>query len=169
VAVIGHEVSHGFDDRGSQYDADGNLRDWFTPEDHARFAAKTRALVAQYAAYEPVPGFHLNGELTLGENIADNSGLALAYKAYHLSLGGKLPPEIDGFTGEQRFFLGWAQVWRGKIRENEAVARIKTDSHSPDAIRGTGPLRNQPGFYPAFAVQSGDGMYLPPAERVVIW
>jgi predicted metalloendopeptidase len=169
VAVIGHEVSHGFDDQGSQYDADGNLRDWFTAEDHARFAAKTRALVAQYDAYEPVPGYHLNGQLTLGENIADNSGLALAYKAYRLSLGGKLPPEIDGLTGEQRFYLGWAQVWRGKTRENEELSRIKTDPHSPPAIRGTAPLRNQPGFYPAFAVKPGDGMYLAPEARVVIW
>jgi predicted metalloendopeptidase len=169
VAVIGHEVSHGFDDQGSQYDADGNLRDWFTAEDHARFAAKTRALVAQYAAYEPVPGYHLNGELTLGENIADNSGLTLAYKAYRLSLGGKPPPEIDGLTGEQRFYLGWAQVWRGKVRENEELTRIKTDPHSPAAIRGTAPLRNQPGFYPAFAVKPGDGMYLSPEARVVIW
>jgi predicted metalloendopeptidase len=169
VAVIGHEVSHGFDDQGSQYDADGNLRDWFTPEDHAKFAARTKALVAQYSAYEPVNGYHVNGELTLGENIADNSGLALAYKAYQLSLAGKASPTIDGFTGEQRFYLGWVQVWRGKVREDEAIQRIKVDPHSPPAVRGTAPLVNQPGFYSAFGVKSGDKMYLAPDQRVIIW
>jgi predicted metalloendopeptidase len=169
VAVIGHEVSHGFDDKGSQYDAQGNLRDWFTPADHAKFAAKTKALIAQYDAYEPVSGYHVNGELTLGENIGDNSGLAIAYKAYRLSLAGRTPAVIDGFTGEQRFYLGWAQVWRGKVREEEAVQRIKTDPHAPPAVRGTAPLVNQPGFYAAFGVKPGDKMYLPPGERVSIW
>jgi putative endopeptidase len=169
VAVIGHEVSHGFDDKGSQYDADGNLRDWFTPEDHAKFAAKTKALVAQYNAYEPVAGYHVNGELTLGENIGDNSGLALAYQAYRLALAGRTPAVIDGFSGDQRFYLGWAQVWRGKSREDEAIQRIKTDPHSPAAVRGTAPLMNQAGFYQAFDVKPGDKMYLTPAERVTIW
>lgn len=169
VAVIGHEVSHGFDDKGSQYDADGNLRDWFTKEDHDKFAAKTRALVAQYDAYEPVPGYHLNGELTLGENIGDNSGLAIAYKAYQLALSGKTAPTIGGFTGEQRFYLGWVQIWRGKVREDEAIQRIKTDPHSPPAVRGTAPLVNQSGFYSAFGVQPGDRMYAPPQNRVTIW
>jgi len=169
VAVIGHEVSHGFDDKGSQYDADGNLRDWFTPEDHARFAAKTKALVAQYNAYEPVAGYHVNGELTLGENIGDNSGLAVAYKAYQLSLGGKPAPVIDGMTGPQRFYLGWVQVWRGKVRDDEAIQRVTVDPHSPPEVRGTATLRNQPGFYSAFGVKPGDKMYLPPAERVEIW
>jgi predicted metalloendopeptidase len=169
VAVIGHEVSHGFDDKGSQYDADGNLHDWFTPEDHAKFAARTRALVAQYSAYEPVPGYHVNGELTLGENIGDNSGLALAYKAYQLALAGKPAPVIDGFTGDQRFYLGWVQVWRGKVREDQAIEAIKVDPHSPPAVRGTAPLVNQPGFYAAFGVKPGDKMYLPPDQRVIIW
>jgi predicted metalloendopeptidase len=169
VAVIGHEVSHGFDDQGSQYDADGNLRDWFTPEDHARFAAKTKALVAQYDAYEPVAGYHVNGQLTLGENIADNAGLTLAYKAYQFSLGGKPAAVIDGFTGEQRFYLGWVQVWRSKARENEAIQRIKTDPHSPPAVRGTAPVKNQPGLYTAFGLKPGDGMYLAPEQRVLIW
>jgi predicted metalloendopeptidase len=169
VAVIGHEVSHGFDDKGSQYDADGNLRDWFTKEDHAKFAAKTKALVAQYSAYEPVHGYHVNGELTLGENIGDNSGLAIAYKAYQLSLSGRNAPTIGGFTGEQRFYLGWVQVWRGKVREDEAIERIKTDPHSPPAVRGTAPLVNQPGFYSAFGVTAGDKLYLPPEQRVAIW
>jgi predicted metalloendopeptidase len=169
VAVIGHEMSHGFDDRGSQYDADGNLRDWFTPEDHQKFKAKTRVLVAQYNTYEPVPGFPVNGELTLGENIGDNSGLAIAYKAYRLSLAGKTPPVIDGFTGEQRLYLGWVQVWRGKEREAEAIQRIKSDPHSPAAVRGTAPVVNQEGFYAAFGVKQGDKMYLPPEKRVNIW
>ena len=169
VAVIGHEVSHGFDDKGSQYDADGNLRDWFTTDDHARFAAKAKALVAQYNAYESVPGYHVNGELTLGENIGDNSGLALAYKAYRLSLDGKTAPVIDGLTGEQRFYLGWVQVWRGKVREAEAIRLLTIDPHSPPAVRGTAPLVNQPGFYSAFGVQPGDKMYLPPGQRVEIW
>jgi putative endopeptidase len=169
VAIIGHEVSHGFDDKGSQYDADGNLRDWFTAEDHARFAAKTKALVAQYNIYEPVPGYHVNGELTLGENIGDNSGLAVAYKAYLLSLVGKAAPVIDGFTGAQRFYLGYAQVWRGKVRDDEAIQRVTVDPHSPPAVRGTAPLRNQPGFYSAFGLKPGDKMYLPPEQRVEIW
>ncbi|MDB6083131.1 MAG: family peptidase [Gammaproteobacteria bacterium] len=169
VAVIGHEVSHGFDDKGSQYDADGNLRDWFAKDDHAKFAARTKALVAQYNAYEPVSGFHVNGELTLGENIADNSGLAIAYKAYQLSLGGRSAPVLGGFTGEQRFYLGWVQVWRGKVREDEAVQRIKTDPHAPPAVRGVAPLVNQPGFYSAFGVTASDKMYVPPDQRVIIW
>ncbi|MEA3134213.1 MAG: putative endopeptidase [Gammaproteobacteria bacterium] len=169
VAVIGHEVSHGFDDKGSQYDADGNLRDWFTKEDHAKFAARTKALVAQYDAYEPVSGYHVNGELTLGENIGDNSGLAIAYQAYQLALAGRPAPMIGGYTGEQRFYLGWVQVWRGKVREDEAIERIKTDPHAPPAVRGTAPLVNQAGFYAAFGVKAGDKMYLPPDQRVTIW
>jgi putative endopeptidase len=169
VAVIGHEMSHGFDDRGSQYDADGNLHDWFTPEDHEKFRAKTRALVAQYSAYEPVPGYHVNGELTLGENIGDNSGLAIAFKAYHLSLAGRSGPVIDGMTGDQRVYLGWVQVWRGKEREAEAIQRIKTDPHSPSAVRGTAPVVNQEGFYSAFEVKEGDKMYVPPEKRTNIW
>jgi len=167
--VIGHEISHGFDDKGSQYDADGNLRDWFTPEDHERFKVKTRALVEQYNAYEPVPGFHVNGELTLGEDIADNSGLAITFKAYHLSLTGKAAPVIEGLTGDQRLYFGWVQVWRGKVREAEAIQRVKTDPHSPPAVRGTAPVLNQPGFYAAFGVKKGDKMYLPPERRVNIW
>jgi putative endopeptidase len=167
--VIGHEISHGFDDNGSQYDSDGNLHDWFTPQDHEKFKAKTRALVAQYDAYEPVAGFHVNGELTLGENIGDNSGLAIAYKAYRLSLGAKVAPVIDGLTGDERLYLGWVQVWRGKVREAEAIQRTKTDPHSPPAVRGTAPVVNQQGFYAAFGVKEGDKMYLPPERRVNIW
>ncbi len=168
-AVIGHEISHGFDDQGSQFDADGNLRDWWTKEDHAKFAAKTAALVAQYDAFEPIPGYHVNGKLTLGENIADNSGLAIAHKAWLLSLGGRPSPLIDGFTGEQRFFLSFAQIWRGKVRENQQIVYLKSDPHSPYAARGSLPVRNQPAFYDAFGVKPGDHMYLPPDKRVQIW
>jgi predicted metalloendopeptidase len=167
--VIGHEISHGFDDEGSQFDSAGNLHDWFTKDDHMRFAAKTKALVEQYNAYEPVPGFHVNGALTLGENIADNSGLAIAYKAYKISLGGKEAPVLDGLTGDQRFFYGWVQVWRGKARENEAIVRIKTDPHSPPAVRGTVPVLNEASFYDAFGVKPGDKMFTPPERRVTIW
>jgi putative endopeptidase len=167
--VIGHEMSHGFDDQGSQFDADGNLHDWFTKADHDKFAEKTKALIAQYNAYEPVPDYHVNGALTLGENIGDNSGLAIAYKAYRISLAGREAPVIDALSGDQRLYLGWVQVWRGKVREAEAIQRIKTDPHSPPAVRGSAPLRNQPGFYAAFGLKPGDKMYLPPGQRVSIW
>ncbi len=168
-AVIGHEISHGFDDEGSQFDANGNLHDWMTPADHAKFAAKTRALIAQYSRYEPVPGFHVNGKLTLGENIADNSGLAIAYQAYHLALHGRPAPVIDGMTGDQRFYYGFVQMWRGKVRRAQQILWLKTDPHSPPYVRGTAPLRNQAGFYRAFDVKPGDKMYLPPNQRVSIW
>ena len=169
VAVIGHEIGHGFDDSGSQSDAVGNLRNWWTTDDREKFSAKTKTLIAQYSAYSPVPGYNVNGALTLGENIGDNSGLAVAYKAYRLSLGGKTSPVIDGFTGEQRVFLGWAQVWRGKAREDSVIMLLKTDSHSPSEVRGNATLKNQPGFYEAFSVKAGDKMYLPPEQRVTIW
>ncbi len=168
-AVIGHEISHGFDDHGSQFDADGNLHDWFTPQDHAKFAAKTRALVAQYDRYEPVPGFHVNGKLTLGENIADNSGLAIAHTAYQIALAGKPAPVIGGLTGDQRFFYGWVGVWRGKMREAETIRMLKIDPHSPADVRGDAPVRNLAAFYSAFGVRPADKMYLPPDQRVSIW
>ena len=171
-AVIGHEISHGFDDQGSQYDGDGDLMGkpgWFSQRDFARFKAKTRVLVDQYAAQEPVHGYHVNGELTLGENIADNSGLAIAYKAYKLSLGGKKPPLIDGLTADQRFYMGFAQIWRQNIREDELILQIKTDPHSPEQLRGSLPLMNQAPFYEAFDVMPGDKMYLPPDKRVSLW
>jgi predicted metalloendopeptidase len=168
-AVIGHEASHGFDDQGSQYDGLGNLRNWWTKEDHERYAARTRALVAQYAGYSPLPGYNLNGELTLGENIADNSGLAIAYKAYRISLGGKPAPVIDGLSGDQRFFLGWAQVWREKTRDEEIIRLVKIDPHSPSHYRAIGAAVNHPAFHEAFAVKQGDRMYLPPEKRVSIW
>jgi predicted metalloendopeptidase len=168
-AVIGHEISHGFDDGGSRFDGDGNLHQWFTTEDLKRFKDKTQSLVAQYDQYEPVPGFHVNGALTLGENVADNSGLAIAYEAYKLSLTGNEAPIIDGLTGEQRLYYGWAQVWRGKSRRAETIRLIKVDPHSPQEVRGLAPLRNQPGFYDAFGVKEGDRMYLPPDQRVMLW
>ncbi|MBA5636613.1 M13 family metallopeptidase [Duganella sp. LX20W] len=168
-AVIGHEISHGFDDKGSQSDGDGNLRDWWTKEDRANFKARTDVLVQQYASYSPLPGYNVNGALTLGENIADNSGLAIAYKAYKLSLNGQPAPVIDGLTGDQRFFMGFAQVWRSKMREPQQIVQIKTDPHSPGQFRANGTMVNQPGFYEAFGVKPGDKMYLAPEQRVIIW
>ncbi|MFZ6644529.1 M13 family metallopeptidase [Undibacterium sp. TJN25] len=168
-AVIGHEISHGFDDQGAQYDGAGNLRDWWTKEDHEKFAAKTAMLIKQYSAFSPVAGYNVNGELTLGENIADNSGLAIAYKAYKISLNGKPAPVLGGLTGDQRFFTGFAQVWRGKMRDQAAIVRIKTDPHSPPEFRANGTLRNMPGFYSSFGVKEGDKMYLAPSDRVSIW
>ena len=167
--VIGHEISHGFDDSGSQSDGDGNLRDWWQDSDKTNFKQLANALANQYEAYSPLPGYHLNGKLTLGENIADNSGLAIAYKAYQLSLKGKPAPAIDGFSGEQRLFMGWAQVWRGKARDAESIRLINTDPHSPARFRANGPLTNLPAFYQAFDVKPGDKMYVEPGKRTVIW
>ena len=124
---------------------------------------------SQYGAFSPVKGYKVNGELTLGENIGDNSGLAVAYKAYKLSLKGKKAPVIDGFTGDQRFYMGWAQVWRTKFRDAALIARVKTDPHSPGPFRANGTLRNQPGFYEAFSVKEGDKMYVKPEDRIIIW
>jgi putative endopeptidase len=168
-AVIGHEISHGFDDSGSQYDGDGNLRDWWTKEDRDAFKVKADAMVKQYSAYEPVAGYNINGKLTLGENIADNSGLAIAYKAYKISLGGKDSPVIDGLTGEQRVFMGFGQVWRTKMREQAAIVQIKTDPHSAGRFRANGTVVNQPAFYDAFGVKEGDKMYVKPEDRIIIW
>ncbi|WP_287912473.1 M13 family metallopeptidase [Acinetobacter sp.] len=168
-AIIGHEISHGFDDQGSQFDELGNMKNWWTAEDHRRFKEKTNALVAQYNAYEPIKGYHVNGELTLGENIADNSGLAIAYKAYQLSLNGQPAPVLDNLTGEQRFYIGWAQAWRSKINDAMQVELLKRDPHSPDKVRGNATLLNQTPFYDAFHLKQGDKMYLPANKRVTIW
>ncbi|MQA38496.1 M13 family metallopeptidase [Rugamonas aquatica] len=168
-AVIGHEISHGFDDKGSQSDGDGNLRDWWSKEDRANFKAKADALTRQYDGYSPIEGYNVNGSLTLGENIADNSGVAIAYKAYKLSLGGKQAPVIDGLTGDQRFYMGFAQVWRSKTRDKQQIVLIKTDPHSPGQFRANGTMVNQPGFYEAFGVKPGDKMYVAPEQRVIIW
>ncbi len=167
--VIGHEISHGFDDQGAQYDGDGNLRDWWTKEDHEKFEAKTAALAAEYDRFEPVPGYHINGKLTLGENIADNSGVAVAYKAYQIALGGKPAPVIDGFTGDQRFFMGFAQAWRSKERDNYAIELIKSNPHAIPVDRVIGTVANQPAFYTAFDVKQGDKMYVAPEQRIIIW
>jgi len=168
-AVIGHEISHGFDDSGRQFDGDGNLRDWWTAEDGAKFKQRADALAAQFDGYSVLDNRHINGRLTLGENIGDLSGLAIAFKAYQMSLGNNPSPVIDGFTGEQRFFLGWAQVWRRKYRDEELLKRVVTDPHSPSEFRTNGPTSNIDAFYAAFAVKPGDRMYRAPAERVKIW
>lgn len=167
--TFGHEISHAFDDSGSQYDAKGRLRNWWTPEDRTAFKARAAGLVKQYGAYSPVPGYHINGELTLGENIGDNSGLSLTYKAYQRSLGGKPSPVLDGLTGEQRLYIGFAQKWRAKLRPEAAIAQIKSDPHSPGEFRAKGTVMNQPGFYEAFDIKPGDPMYLPPEQRVIMW
>lgn len=167
--VIGHEISHGFDDKGSSFDADGNMRNWWTDEDHKKFKEKTQALIDQYSQYEVLPGLFVNGALGIGENIADNSGMAVAYKAYQLSLKGKPAPVIDGLTGDQRFFMGWAQGWRAKDRPEFLLERIKNGPHSPNMVRGNGAVVNQDSFYEAFGVKEGDKMYLDEAKRVKIW
>jgi putative endopeptidase len=173
-AVIGHEISHGFDDQGSQYDATGALKNWWTPADSDKFKAATAKLVAQYNAYCPVPAGDckpaqcVKGELTLGENIADLAGLTIAYNAYKIALGGKPAPVIDGLTGDQRFFLGWAQVWRRLYRDQELANRLVTDSHSPSEFR-TSVVRNLDVWYDAFKPKPTDALYLPPDKRVKIW
>ena len=168
-SVIGHEISHGFDDSGRQFDGDGNLRDWWTADDGVKFKQRAAELARQYSGYTVLDNRHLNGELTLGENIGDLSGMAVAFKAYQISLNGKPAPEIDGFTGQQRFFLGWAQVWRRKYRDAELLKRLVTDPHSPSEFRANGPASNVDAFYDAFAVKPGDRMYRAPNERVKIW
>lgn len=167
--VIGHEISHGFDDSGADYDGDGNLRNWFTDQDLAEFNARGKALSAQYSEFSPLEGMFVNGDLTLGENIGDLSGLTIAHKAYRMSLNGQSATEIDGFTGDQRFFMGWAQVWRRKYHEEELMNRLKTDPHSPSEYRTNGIVRNMPLFYEAFGVKEGDPMFLNAADRVAIW
>jgi len=166
-AVIGHELSHHFDDQGRKYDPQGNLADWWTAEDVTRFKAGTDKVVAQYGGYEPIKGTHVNGELTLGENMADLAGLAVAYDAYKLSLHGKPDRVIDGYTGDQRFFLGFGQVWRNKMREAAMMQQLTTDPHSPGQLRPN-VVRNFDQWYKAFNVTSG-ALYLPPEQRIHIW
>jgi predicted metalloendopeptidase len=167
--VIGHEISHGFDDSGSKFDGDGNLENWWTDEDRAAFEERTKVLVEQYNAFEPIEGMHINGELTLGENIGDLSGVAMAYRAYIRSLGGQEPPVIDGFTGPQRFFIGYAMSRKGKYKEESTINRIASDPHSPLKYRVNGVYRNIDAFHEAFGTQEGDGMWLAPEDRVKIW
>ncbi len=173
-AVIGHEIGHGFDDQGSKYDGEGRLTDWWTAGDRAAFESRTAVLIDQYSSFSPKQlggSHHVNGALTIGENIGDLGGLAIAIEAYALALGGPVEeaPVIDGTTGVQRLFLGWAQTWRTKARDEEMVRRLATDPHSPDEFRCNGVVRNIDAFHTAFGVQPGDGLWLAPDERVSIW
>ncbi|REL35157.1 M13 family metallopeptidase [Thalassotalea euphylliae] len=168
-AVIGHEMGHGFDDQGSRYDADGNLRNWWTENDLAEFQKRAANLVEQYDGYQVFEDLNVNGKLTLGENIGDLSGVTIAYKAYKASLNGKEAPVIDGLTGDQRFFMGYAQIWRSKIVEKSMRNRVATDPHSPGEFRALGSLSNMDEFYQAFDVKEGDAMYIAPEQRVKIW
>ncbi len=167
--VIGHEISHGFDDQGSKYDGKGVFRDWWTKEDREAFNAKTAALVKQYDSYEPLPGLHVIGKNTLGENIADNAGIAIALKAYHISLNGKPAPVLDGMTGDQRFYVSLGQIWRTKQRDSSLRTQTLSNEHSPAEFRVIGPTRNQDEWYAAFGPKQGDKYYLPPDQRVHLW
>ena len=168
-AVIGHEISHGFDDQGSRFDGDGLLRNWWTDADREAFDAVGARLVAQYAAYQPIPGRHLNGLLTLGENIADVSGLQVAFAAYCHACAGQPESRVDGYTGAQRFFLGWSQAWRDKVREERSLQLLSTDPHAPAEFRANGAAVNHDGFHTAFATDPGDRMFKPRDERIRIW
>ncbi len=168
-AVIGHEIGHGFDDQGAKFDGEGKLADWWNDRDGAAFAARGRKLVEQYSAYEPLPGLKVNGQLTLGENIGDLGGVNMAYHAYRMSLNGKEAPVLDGLTGDQRFFLSWAQVWRSKYRDEALREQVLSDPHSPARYRVNGVVRNVDAWYAAFGVTEADALYLKPAERVSIW
>ncbi len=167
--VIGHEIGHGFDDSGSRYNGDGALENWWTDDDRGKFTELTIALIEQFSAYEPVPGVTVNGVFTLGENIGDLSGLSIAYKAYKMSLNGEEPPVIDGLTGDQRFFIGWAQAFLSKTREEALVTQIRTDPHSPDRYRVNGIVYNIDAFYDAFDVTPDHALYIAPENRVKIW
>jgi predicted metalloendopeptidase len=173
-AVIGHEIGHGFDDQGAKYDGDGNLVDWWTDSDRTEFGSRTDALIAQYEEFVPRQlggqhGAHVNGAFTVGENIGDLGGLSIALLAYELSLGGNEAPVIDGLTGVQRVFYGWAQVWRTKSRDAEAIRRLAIDPHSPPEFRCNGVIRNIDAYYDAFEVSESDELYLDPQRRVRIW
>jgi predicted metalloendopeptidase len=168
-AVIGHEMGHGFDDQGSKSDFAGIQRAWWTAEDRARFQQRVDALGKQFDSYCPIENTCVNGKLTMGENIGDLGGLSMAYTAYHLSLDGKPAPVIGGLTGDQRFFLAWAQVWKSKYRDEALVNLIKSNPHSPAMYRINGPLRNIDAWYTAFGVKPGDKLYVAPEDRVRIW
>jgi predicted metalloendopeptidase len=168
-AVIGHEMGHGFDDQGRMFDASGKLRDWWTKADAAEYQQRAKVLVEQFNEFEPLPGLHVNGELTLGENIADLTGLVIAREAYLLSLKGQPGPTIDGLTADQRFYMGWAQSWKAKEREDSLRQQVLTNPHSPEMYRANGPVRNIPAFYAAFGVKEGDKLFLPAGRRVKIW
>ncbi|WP_372940824.1 M13 family metallopeptidase [Shewanella sp.] len=168
-AVIGHEMGHGFDDQGAKFDGEGNMRDWWTEADLKAFEAKGKALISQYDGYQVFDDLHVNGSLTLGENIGDLSGVTIAYKAYKMSLNGQEAPVIDGLTGDQRFFMGFTQIWRVKMKEEAMRNRVATDPHSPGHFRALGALSNMPEFYTTYDVKEGDKMYIAPENRVKIW
>ncbi|MEO5816719.1 MAG: M13 family metallopeptidase, partial [Gemmatimonadaceae bacterium] len=168
-AVIGHEIGHGFDDQGRKSDGEGNLRDWWTADDAKAFDSRTTKLGAQYDAINPIDDLHINGKLTMGENIGDLSGLAQAYRAWKISLNGKEAPVIDGLTGDQRFFMGFAQIWRSKSRDEALRNQLLTNPHSPGPYRAFVPLVNNDAFLNTFKVEPGDKMYRAPADRVKIW
>jgi predicted metalloendopeptidase len=168
-AIIGHEMGHGFDDQGRRFDATGALRDWWTEADGTEYQKRAKVLVDQFNDFEPLPGLRVNGELTLGENIADLTGLVISRRAYQLSLKGAPAPTIDGISADQRFYMGWAQSWKAKEREESLRQQVLTDVHSPEMYRANGPPRNIPEFYSAFGVKDGDKLYLPADRRVTIW
>jgi putative endopeptidase len=168
-AVIGHEISHGFDDQGSKFDAIGAVSNWWTDADRKAFEERVKALGAQYDSYEPLPGLHIKGANTMGENIADNAGIAIALKAYHISLGGKEASVLDGYTGDQRFYLSFGQIWRGKLREGALRQQVLSNEHSPPEFRAIGATRNQDAWYAAFGAKPGDKYYLAPDQRVHFW
>jgi putative endopeptidase len=167
--VIGHEMGHGFDDQGRHFDATGALRDWWTKEDAAEYTKRTAMLVDQFNQFEALPGLKVNGELTLGENIADLTGLTIAHRAYELALNGKPGPVLDGLPADQRFYMGWAQEWRWKVRDDAMRQQVMSNVHAPDIFRANGPVRNVPEFYTAFGVKEGDKLFLPPDKRIKIW
>ena len=168
-AVIGYEISHGFDDQGSKFDYSGALNNWWTLDDRAAFETRVKALGAQYDSYEPLPGLHIKGQLTMGENIADNAGVTIALKAYHMSLNGKKPKVLDGYTGDQRFYLAFGQIWQGKYRDGAMRQQVLSNPHSPPQFRAIGATRNQDEWYKAFDVKPGTKYYLPPEQRVHFW
>jgi len=170
-AVIGHEIGHGFDDQGSKFDGDGRLADWWTGADRKAFEKRTHALIAQYDALAPaqVPEHHVNGALTIGENIGDLGGLGIAWQAYQVSLQGEEPPVIDGLTGAERFFLSWAQAWQQKGRDEEVIRLLAIDPHSPNEFRCNQIVRNIDAYYDTFGVQPTDAAWLTPTDRVRIW
>jgi putative endopeptidase len=168
-AVIGHEIGHGFDDQGSTFDGEGVMRNWWTPQDLTAFQTRTKALVDQYNSFKAFPDLNINGNFTLGENIGDLGGLSIALKAYKISLNGKEAPKMDGYTGIQRVFLGWGQVWLDKSREEALRSQVASDPHSPAKFRINGVVRNIPEFYEAFNVKATDSLYLAPEKRIKIW
>jgi putative endopeptidase len=168
-AIIGHEIGHGFDDQGREFDETGKIRNWWTKDTASKFVKATTMLSGQYDKYCPVADVCVKGALTMGENIGDLGGLQMAYTAYHLSLGGKDAPVIDNLTGDQRFFMAYAQAWKEMLRDDWVRQQVLTDPHSPGQYRANGVVRNVDAWYDAFGVKEGDKLYLPPAQRVHIW